>query len=262
MHMAKQLITFIICATFTLQLNAQTIIRITNGEWEPHLSSQSYEYGLSSHIVKEAFKLEGINVEWGFFPWKRAYEIAKDGEFWDASAIWWPTQQTKKDFLISDPVMKSSLVFFHLKTHDFHWESTDDLKDLTVGLTRGYGYGDALLNAQQKNIIYTETVTTDEQNFMKMLSGRIDIFPNDRVVGYTQLRNSLKSDAPLFTHHPKEFEVRTLNLIISKNSKNAHLFLSKFNAGLKKLRDSGQYNNMIKALEKGVYDKQDNKWHP
>lgn len=46
---------------------AATTIRITNGEWEPFLSEYSYEYGLYSHIVSEAFKLEDIEVEWGFF---------------------------------------------------------------------------------------------------------------------------------------------------------------------------------------------------
>ena len=34
---------------------ASNTIRITNGEWEPYLSEYSYEYGLASHIVSEAF---------------------------------------------------------------------------------------------------------------------------------------------------------------------------------------------------------------
>ncbi len=247
---------------FTWHLHAQTTIHITIGEWEPYLSSQSYEYGLVSHIVKEAFKLEGIEVKWGFFPWKRAYEMAKEGDEWQASAIWWPTKEILKEFLTSDPVLNTSLVFFHLKSHDFQWKTINDLKGLTVGLTRGYGYGDELLKAQKDNIIITETVTTDEQNFMKMLSGRIDIFPNEKIVGYAQLRNTLKADSLLFTHHPQEFKVRTLHFIISKKAKNAKTFLKKFNSGLKKLHDSGQYKKMMGALKKGKYKKQLKEWNP
>ena len=95
-------------------LFAEKTIRITNGEWEPYLSEYSYEYGLASHIVSEAFKLEGIKVVWGFRPWVRAYDDAKKGEHWDASAVWWPTQDAKESFLISDPVINTSFVFFHL----------------------------------------------------------------------------------------------------------------------------------------------------
>ena len=112
--------------------SAQETIRITNGEWEPFLSEYSYGYGLDSHIVSEAFKLEGITVKWEFFPWTRAYQQAKDGIDWDASCCWWPAQETKDAFLLSDVVSKTSFVFFHLKSTQFDWASFDDLKDLNI----------------------------------------------------------------------------------------------------------------------------------
>ena len=58
----------------------QSKIRITNGEWEPFLSENSSEYGFGSHIVTEAFKLEGIEIEYGFFPWTHGFETAKSGD--------------------------------------------------------------------------------------------------------------------------------------------------------------------------------------
>ncbi len=90
----KGIFLIVISFLFSTALYAETTIRITNGEWEPYLSEHCYKYGLASHIVSEAFRLEGINVEWGFFPWKRSYEWAKDGS-WDASAVWWPTKEAK-----------------------------------------------------------------------------------------------------------------------------------------------------------------------
>lgn len=62
----------------TATSHAQETIRITNGEWEPFLSQHSPHYGINSHIVSEAFRLEGIQVKWGFFPWKRAFIEARD----------------------------------------------------------------------------------------------------------------------------------------------------------------------------------------
>ncbi len=245
---------------FSTTLYAQTKIRITNGEWEPYLSEYCHGYGLSTHIVSEAFKLEGIDIEWGFFPWKRSYELARKGK-WDASANWWPTEDSKKDFLLSDPVVNTSFVFFHLKTRNFNWESIKDLKGLKIGFTRGYDYGKEFMDAIENGVITVEISDTDETNLRKLLSGRVDIFPNDPIVGHSQIRNIFPPEkVKLLAHHPKEFEISTLHLIISKKCKNAELFLEKVNSGMKKLKESGRLDRMFKDLDAGKYDKQKTKW--
>ena len=114
----KYQILILISATLCFLSNsarAQETIYITNGEWEPYLSEYSYHYGLNSHIVSEAFKQEGILVEWGFFPWSRAYQMAKEGGDWEASCCWRTSEKIQKDFLVSTVVSKTSYVFFTLK---------------------------------------------------------------------------------------------------------------------------------------------------
>jgi len=235
-------------------------IKITNGEWEPYLSEYSYEYGLASHIVTEAFAQEGISIKWGFFPWKRSFELAKKGT-WDASAVWWPTEETKNDFLISVPVATTSFVFFHIKGRQFQWESFDDLKGLNIGYTGGYAYGKEFMDAVDKGTIKVDKISSDEKNFKKLLHGRLDIFPNDPIVGYAQIRNTFKpEEVERFTHHPKEFEKNTLNLIISKKCKKGSFYLEKFNSGMDKLKKSGKLDEMFNILKTGKYDKQSKKW--
>ncbi len=240
---------------------SQPVIRITNGEWEPYLSEYSYEYGLASHIVSAAFELEGIHVEWGFFPWKRAYEEARSGKDWDASAVWWPSDKTKEGFLISTPVVNTSFVFFHLKSKKFHWQSFEHLKGLNIGFTRGYDYGKEFMTAVKEQELFIDVSVSDEINFRKLLHGRLDIFPNDPDVGYAQIRNTFEpSRAKQFTHHSQKFEKSTLSLIISKKSEKSSYFLKKFNSGLKKLTESGRLNLMLKDIDLGKYDKQKDKW--
>lgn len=259
----KKLIYFIIIILFfsTRSLYAETTIRITNGEWEPFMSEYCPYYGINSHVVSEAFKLEGIKIIWEFFPWKRAYQMAKEGKFWDASATWWPADETREAFYISEPVSNTSFVFFHLKNFKFNWNSYNDLKELKIGGTLEYDYGNDFINGVKENGLYVEYVPTDEQNLAKILKGRINIFPNDPIVGYSQIRNTFPPDkAKLFTHHPKIIDQTTLHLIISKNCKKANFFLNKFNSGLEKLKDSGRFDQMFKDLEAGKYDKQKVKW--
>jgi len=249
--------TLLVTLLFTTNLFAETI-RITNGEWEPFLSNYSYQYGLDSHIVTEAFKLEGITVEWGFFPWQRAYQHAKDGNNWDASCCWWPDDETKNEFLASDAITTTSFVFFHLKSYDFEWKSLEDLQGIKIGVTAKYDYGQAFMAAIAAKTLDIEFTTKDQFNYKKLLAGRIQIFPNDPSVGSAQIRNSLSPEqANLLTYHPKEFGISTLHLIVSKDNKRNKYILDKFNSGLKKLKASGQFQQMLKDLDAGKYDKKE-----
>jgi len=109
--------------------------------------------------------------------------------------------------------------------------------------------------------IRVDLIPTDEANYKKLVLNRIHIFPNDPVVGYAQIRNSLPPDqAKLIIHHPKKFEKSTLHLIISKKCKDAQFLLEKFNSGYTKLKESGKLDQMWKDLDAGKYDKQKIKW--
>jgi polar amino acid transport system substrate-binding protein len=119
------------------------------------------------------------------------------------------------------------------------------------------------MEALKKGNLKTFEVPTDETNFRKLLAGRIDIFPNDPIVGYDQIHDIFSDEeAKLFTTHPKEFEFSTMNLIISRNCKDGPLFLKKFNSGLEKLKKSGALEKMQQDLKMGKYKKQKNKWKP
>jgi polar amino acid transport system substrate-binding protein len=249
------LYTLLVIVILSKDLFAETI-RITNGEWEPFLSNYSYQYGLDSHIVTEAFKLEGVTVEWGFFPWKRAYQNAIDGKKWDASCCWWPDDETAGKFLMSDAISNTSFVFFHLKSYNFHWDSLQDLQGLKIGGTSQYFYGKEFMDAVTAQKLDVEITSKDQFNYKKLLAGKIDIFPNEPSVGKAQIKNSLSLDeAKLLTHNPKKFGINTLHLIISKDNERNKYFLDKLNAGLKKLKESGRYQQMLNDLHAGKYDK-------
>lgn len=259
----KKMFFYILASLFfSTALSAETI-RITNGEWEPYLSEYSPHYGFCSHVVAEAFKSEGVKVVWRFYPWKRALVVAREGENHDASCCWWPSEEIARDFLISEPVTKSSIVFFHLKSYNFDWNSVDDLKGLKIGGTFEYEYSEEFMRAMNEKRIYVDMVARDELNYRKLMGNRIDIFPNDPVVGYSQIRNNFPPDkAENFTHHPKELQSTTLNLIISKQFENSRWFMDKFNSGLKKLKESGRFTQMLEDVMAGKYDKQKTKWSP
>ncbi|MGM0508018.1 MAG: substrate-binding periplasmic protein [Fusobacteriota bacterium] len=240
-----------------LILSALTLgekVKITNGEWAPWLSENYKHYGVASHIVTEAFAKEGIEVEYGFFPWARSYDLVKRGR-WDGSILWSETEERKKDVYYSDPVMYSDTVFFYKKGTDFDWETIDDLKGLTIGTTIGYAYQGLDEYVEEKNLDI-EQAPNDETNLKKLLAGRIDIFPLDKDIGYEMIRNEFDSeDFGKLTHHSKPITQKSYKLILTRKDPENKELMKKFNKGLNKLKESGEYDEFIQNSLEGNYAK-------
>ncbi len=116
----------------------QHTIRLTNGEWSPYLSKHLPHYGYMSHIVTEAFALEGITVEYGWYPWARAFDYAKDGD-WDGSIAWSKSSEREKVVLFSEIAIAATReMFFSRKDDQFDWQTLADLEGLRVGGVIGY----------------------------------------------------------------------------------------------------------------------------
>lgn len=247
------LLFFFISAT----LICQKTIRLSNGEWPPYTSKNLKHYGVFSHIVTEAFAIEGIKVIYDFYPWSRSYILAKHGDF-EGSLTWAPTEERIKDFYFTDPVTYNKKVFFHLKTFPFEWESIDDLKKLYIGATAKYTYGDDFDTAAKNNSINVQYVPRDIQNIHKLISGRIDIFPMEIEVGYSLIHTEFPPEtAALITNHPKPVMQTPICVVISRkiDANYAQELIKLFNRGLKKLKNSGKYEQYIMNSRKGKYKK-------
>ena len=230
-------------------------VHITNGEWPPFLSENLVHYGVASRIVTEAFAAEGIRVEYGFFPWKRAFLLAQKGK-WDGSAVWSFTEERNQHFYYSDPVIETKWVFFYLKTTKFDWKTIDDLKAFRIGATLEYEYEKAFEDAEKAGKIKVQRVPKDEQNFEKLLRNRIDIFPQELNVGYAMLNQLFtQKEVQQFTHHPRPIKNSPLHLILSRAAEKNKAILGRFNKGLNLLQESGKVDQYLMESRRGDYKK-------
>ena len=248
MHFRQLAIGFI---SFLLTLSGASAVesvRITNGEWPPFASQNLSEGGPLSRIVSAAFALEGITVEYGFFPWKRSYDYARTGK-WDGSIAWEPNTEHIEDFYMSRPLVKISKALYHLKSTPFEWNTIGDLKQWRVGATAGYSYGAEWQQAASNNWIKVETVVTDEQSLMKLLKKRVDVVAMETDVAEYLIRTQLSpEEAELITRHPKLLAESPVCLALSRQlPKNADL-MTRFNRGLQRLKDSGEYDTYIAEI--------------
>lgn len=229
----------------------QKTVRITSGEWAPYCSENTEHYGMALRIITEAFAREGVKVEYSFFPWDQAMNKAQTRE-WDGSAAWFRSPEREQNFYISDPLVMSGYVFFHLKSMDFKWKSMNDLKKYKIGATMGYDYGKAFQEAEKRGIIHVERLAQDEMNFDNLFSGKIDIFPEDMDVGMDMLYKRYPSYKYVnVITHPKRLREDPLHLLLSKSNPKNQKLMKLFNEGLKKLKESGDYDRYMLEFRHG-----------
>ena len=103
-------------------------------------------------------------------------------------------------------------------------------------------------------MIKAQVTNTDQQNFAKLLKGRIDIFPSGLVNGYSVLQKEFDaSESHLISFHPKPLSKTTGHLAFTRSRKNSENLLRIFNQGLAKLKKEGLYNKLMYDLLAGKY---------
>ncbi|USD66611.1 transporter substrate-binding domain-containing protein [Vibrio sp. SCSIO 43136] len=203
------------------------------GEWPPFIGQDLPEQGFVAKILRESFANEGYEVEFVFRPWARLYQDAKLGKY-DATAIWMFDHKRTIDFYYSAPVSKEEFVFFHHIDQAFDWKVMEDIIGMHLGGGIGYSYGDQL-----NHLIESEQVTMDRvkqpiQNLKRLALHRIDLFPEERHIGYYTLEQQAPDLRDQITHHPTPFLSNSNYLLFPRVNANSLALVEIFNRGLLK----------------------------
>lgn len=226
---------------------AEDTVRLTTGEWPPYYSEKLQGGGMGWRICSEAFALAGIRAVPEYMPWKRALSMAETGRTVVGSNGWQRTATREKRFYFSDPLFTRDVVFFHLMGSQFDWKTLDDIGHLSIGVTLGYSHAEALAPAVRRNGGQLDYAPTDFLNFEKLLAHRIDLFPCAREVGRYILQKELKAaDDTQVRYHPKPLQSGTIHLLISRKHPDGKELVKRFNKGLKQLRASGRYDQIVR----------------
>lgn len=229
-------------------------IVLGTGEWPPYVSTELMHYGVTSRIVNEAFKTGGDEVVFQFFPWARTLLMAEQGLV-DASFPWSHQAERELHHWYSDSIGEYGYVFFHLHTTPFNWRELEDLKEIRVGGTISYNYGDDFYWAIDNGEFTVEWVHSDELNWRKLLAGRIDVFPADIENGYATLRNLFPdSEVRKVTHHPLPLKsLSTMHVLFPRSHPDSEARRDRFNEGLSQLREAGKPEQYLHESRQGLY---------
>ncbi|MEJ2729030.1 MAG: transporter substrate-binding domain-containing protein [Deltaproteobacteria bacterium] len=234
--------------------SAEEIITIATLEYAPWTGKNLKSNGFVNHVITEAFKQKGYTAKYTYLPWARGVEETKDGKYAALSYVYW-SKDREREFYLSDPISEEKIVFFHLKSNPIKdWKTLEDLKNYKIGATRGYTYTKEFWDAAKSKRLMVEVTNSDLQNFKKLLSGRIDIFPSGLVNGKSLLQKDFDvTRSQLLTFHPKPLSKTTGCLAFTRSGQNSENLLRIFNQGLAELKKAGLYDKFMDDLFAGKY---------
>jgi polar amino acid transport system substrate-binding protein len=227
-------------------------ITLTNGEWLPLQSEHLPGYGVLSRVVSEAFALEGVTVHYLFRPWPRAMAEAQDGPA-QGAVVWSkgkPGSARNRHFVYSDVMFEGKAVFFHRTGFPFTWKTYADLAKFRIGGVAGYEY-----DFETTPGVRIDRAPTEYLSMRKLLAERFDVYPTIREVGLYTLRTGFPAEeaAAISLYHGQAYKLTRYHLILPRRLAGTPRYLGLFNKGLRRLRDSGRYAQLMADLEAGRY---------
>jgi polar amino acid transport system substrate-binding protein len=227
-----------------------TVVRLANGNWPPYNGEELPHGGCDAWIISEAFALEGITVEYGYFPWARGLSLSAAG-VWDGAPSWADNpEHREKHYVSAEATMTQEWVFFYRADQPLTWETVDDLAGRTIGVTAGYYYGNAFSKLRQKGTAVLVESQDDEANFKMLLAGRIDVLPMERHVGNTLLKTIFTpAERAQIAVSERSFAQFEPHLLLSKAVAENETRMAAFDRGLRRLKESEQYTQILKYCD-------------
>lgn len=255
MRSAAAILLFMLGLCLAALVRAETVT-IATGEFPPWTTESARHGGFVNRVVVAAFARSGIEVKFTYMPWKRADTETKLGHY-DASSVWFASEASEKDFVLSAPISNHKEVFFHLKSKPFpNWKALSDLHDIKLGATLGYTYTSDFWAMAQAGKINVEVAVRDVLNLKKVVFGRIDAFALDEMTGWLLLSNTelfLPGTKDLFSTAPRPLDATQGYLRFPRHQPRTPYLVGKFNAGLLELKSDGSYDKFFQEMISGVY---------
>lgn len=207
----------------------------------PPGSNSTRVKGLAWDILRESFHSMGYTVKLRLYPWKRAFNMTKNGDI----DILYPTSKTKEreEFFnfSKESVYFVDFVVYTRKSESMNWNGISSLNGMKIGQMNGWNYGDQWTSSMA---IKKHDIRNILEGFKMLDKGRIDGF-----VGYESNFDRHLKRAGLLGNYKKlpAFGSSEEYLAGTNKSKRVKKILQDFDAGKKKIMKNGTLAKIIKA---------------
>ena len=192
--------------------------------------------GIFPELCRRVFMRLRVPVELRPRPWARALELNTGSA---GLCGLYKTEDRAKRLDFSDYLMEDTILVYSLKSKPIVPRRVWDLWGRRIGVMRGWSYGDEFDHYRSESMFQISEVSTDEQNFQMLASGRIDCF-----LAIPTSVASLTPRYPAIQPSQIPIAINTTHLAFSKEL-HARDLLARFNAEVHAMRDSGEFQRLI-----------------
>jgi len=223
---------------FSTAATASEVVLLTL-EWPPYTGVALPDGGLTTHIVKAAYAEAGIDVNIGFFSWRRAIHLPYDDHRFAGFFPEYPGPERQGICDFSDPIGSSPVGMAERKASPLKWNNTDDLKKYRIGVVSGYvneDHFDAMVARKEVQVVVADN---DTGNLINLLEGKVDgaIIDNNVFDWLARSEPRLKQAHPLLQMNARQLANYPLVVCFRKGPDGA-VMRDQFNAALRKLTNS------------------------
>lgn len=215
---------------------------VTGPGFAPFTGEDLPQGGWMSDLVQRAFKAAGRGYELRFVPWKRGYDGVMSGRF-IATFPFARTPERERDALFSDPLIQVRQ-FVYLSTHTrMSFAGPEDFRGRVVCAPLGFGLPEELEAMIRRGELRRDTPSDLTACVRMVATGRADAFVLDEYTGSTAIINAGVINDIRVAERP--YGTLTLHLMVGRTTPDAPAIIARFNDGLKALRDSGVYDELL-----------------
>tara|TARA_E500000318_G_scaffold104119_1_gene109795 strand:- start:559 stop:1470 length:912 start_codon:yes stop_codon:yes gene_type:complete len=205
------------------------------------IAGTASEPGYDVEILRAAFATRNITLITPFYPWKRAYFLARTGQV-DGLCSCSYLPEREKDFLFSD-LLGHVRVAVYATRQDIvdNVNTIEDARNMTVGVVNGYS-----LEASARDAGLDIIMANSEATLVNLLlSRRLDAVlsfksPIDYLIKHggntmpdiSSLKTKIIANNPYYS-------------CITKNIDGSEELMAQFNLGLQTIRNNGLYENIL-----------------
>lgn len=150
-------------------------VRLASLFWPPYTGAELAGGGASTEVIRAALASQGIRLEVDFLPWSRAVQAVTGGG--SEYAGYFPeyySADIAQRCNWSATIGESPLGLVHPQSDDLQWQTVADLAPLTIGVVQDYVNTLEFDHLVARGVLKVESTTSDQQNILKVASGRID----------------------------------------------------------------------------------------
>ena len=238
--MKKLILAFLFFSVSSSVFTQETKLKLGSDVWPPFTNIPT-ERSIALDIVNKALSRIEIEITQEIVEFEQVLKGIHDG-WLDGSGALWKTDEREEYLTFSKSYLENRLVLVGLRGMDVSIRSIPELTNRKIGLVANYGYDESLLNAENLEIVYSES---DQQNLEKLFDKKIDYMLVDQLLIEYLTKYQVNDVKKYLSIAEEPFYIKSLHLALRKEYPDAQRIIEKFNTEIDIMISDGSYNKIL-----------------